>query len=307
MIKLGVYGLLRIGLDWLGPGPAWWGGTLLMLGAVSALGGILYALVAADLKRLLAFSSIDNVGVILIGAGGALLFARAGLESLAALALVAALYHAVNHAACKALLFLGAGAVVHETRTRSMEAYGGLIKRMPWTAACFLSGAVSISALPPLNGFVSEWLTFQALLQSVRLAQPGANVILALGIAALALTAGLTAACFVKAFGITFLALPRSEAAEHAHEATATMRWAMTALAITCGALGLGATVIVPALSRVAASALGPSAEPIQVTALTFSVAGAFASLSPVIVGAALVAGLVAPVVFLVVAGSPRR
>ena len=307
MIKLGVYGLLRAGLEWLAPGPAWWGGALLILGALSAVVGILYALVDADLKRLLAFSSIDNVGVILIGVGGALLFVRAEAESLAALALIAALYHTINHAAFKTLLFLGAGAVVHATRTRSMEAYGGLIKRMPWTAACFLAGAVSISALPPLNGFVSEWLTFQALLQSVRVAQPGVSLIFALGTAALALTAGLTAACFVKAFGITFLALPRSDAAEHAHDATVSMRLAMAALAVACVALGLGATVIVPALANVAASVLGAPSEPTHVAALTFSVVGGFASLSPVIVAAGLVAGLVAPVVFLVAAGSPRR
>ena len=246
MIKLGVYGLLRAGLEWAGPGPAWWGGALLLLGAVSAVVGILYALVDADLKRLLAFSSIENVGVILIGVGGAFLFVRAGVESLAALALMAALYHTINHAAFKSLLFLGAGAVLHATGTRNMEAYGGLIKRMPWTAACFLVGAASISALPPLNGFVSEWMTLQALIQSVRLAQPGVNLVFAVGIAALALTAGLAAACFVKAFGITFLAMPRSDAAAHAHEATATMRWAMGALAAACVALGLGATAVVP-------------------------------------------------------------
>ena len=307
MIKLGIYGLLRVGLEWAGPGPTWWGGTLLMLGVVSALVGILSALVDTDLKRLLAFSSIENVGVILIGVGSALLFVRAGIEALAAIALVAALYHTVNHAAFKALLFLGAGAVAHATGTRNMDAHGGLIKRLPWTAACFLVGAVSISALPPFNGFVSEWLTFQALLQSVRVAEPGVSLLFAIGTAGLALTAGLTAACFVKAFGITFLALPRSDAAAQAHEATATMRWAMAGLAAACVALGLGATVVVPAVTRVAVSMLGAAVAPLHGTTLTFSVGADFASLSPLLIAAALGAGLVAPRVFLVVAGSPRR
>ena len=307
MIKLGIYGILRTGLEWAAPGPDWGGVVLLTLGALSATAGILYALIDADLKRLLAFSSIDNVGVILIGVGGAFLFVRAGVESLAVLALVAALYHAINHAAFKSLLFLGAGAVAHATGTRDMEAYGGLVKRMPWTAACFLTGAVSISALPPMNGFVSEWLTFQALLQSVRLAQPGANVAFAIGIAALALTAGLTAACFVKAVGITFLALPRSDAAARAHEVTVTMRVAMAALAGACVALGLGATAVVPALSRVAGTALRAPAVPAEVDWLTFTIAGDFAALSPVMIALALAAGLGAPIVFLVVARSPWR
>ena len=307
MIKLGIYGLLRAGLEWAAPGPAWWGGALLLLGTVSAVIGILYALVEADLKRLLAFSSIENVGVILIGVGGAFLFARAGVDTLATLAFAAALYHTVNHAAFKVLLFLGAGAVVHATGTRNMEAYGGLIKKMPWTAACFLVGAMSISALPPLNGFVSEWLTFQALIQSVRLAQPGVNLMFAVGIAGLALTAGLAAACFVKAFGITFLALPRTEAASTAPEATASMRIAMTALAVACVGLGLGAGVIVPVLSEVASQTLGSPAAPLRGDWLTFEVAGHFAGLSPVMIAGALAVGLAAPVAFLGAAGSPRR
>ena len=173
MIKLGIYGLLRAGLEWLGPGPAWWGVVLLLAGTVSAVKGVLYALVERDLKRLLAFSSIENVGIVLVGIGAGMVFHASGLEFLAVFALAAALYHAANHAAFKALLFLGAGAVVHATGTRDMEAMGGLVKRMPWTAATFLVGSVAIAALPPLNGFVSEWLTFQALLQTVQI--PGSS------------------------------------------------------------------------------------------------------------------------------------
>ena len=308
MIKLGIYGLLRTGFEWAAPGPAWWGGSLLLLGAASAVIGILYALVDADLKRLLAFSSIENVGVVLLGVGAALLFARAGMEGLAPLALIAALYHTVNHAAFKALLFLGAGAVVHATGTRNMEACGGLIKRMPWTAACFLIGAASISALPPLNGFVSEWLTIQALIQSVRPAAPGISFVCAVGIAGLALTAGLAAACFVKAFGITFLALPRSTAAAEAHDVAPSMRSAMAALGAACVALGLGAGIVVHALAGVAAATVGtPPLSPVEADWMAFDVAGSFAALSPLMIGAALLVGLTTPVVGLALVGPRRR
>jgi hydrogenase-4 component B len=188
-----------------------------------------------------------------------------------------------------------------------MDACGGLVKRMPWTAACFLVGAASISALPPLNGFVSEWLAFQALFQSVRLAQPGLNVLFAVGIAALALTAGLAAACFVRAFGITFLAMPRSPGAARAHEADWAMRGAMVALAITCGVLGLGATAITSALARVSASTLGVAAAPIHVQGTVVDVADGFAALSPPLITAALVAGLLVPWMLLKITSGARR
>jgi hydrogenase-4 component B len=251
MVKLGIYGLARASLDWLAPTPAWWGTAVLLAGAVSAVVGILYAVVERDLKRLLAFSSIENVGVILIGLGAGLVFRAVGLGGLAVLAVAAALYHAVNHAAFKSLLFLGAGAVVHATGTRNMNALGGLIARMPWTAACFVFGAAAIAALPPLNGFVSEWLIFQTLLQNLRVARLELNLAFTFGLAALALTSGLTLACFVKAAGITFLAVPRSDDAARAHEAPVTMRAAMVLLAVACVALGLGPTLVLPALAGV--------------------------------------------------------
>jgi hydrogenase-4 component B len=306
MIKLGVYGLVRLSFEWLGAPPPGWGVAVMLAGTVSALVGVLYALVDHDLKRLLAFHSIENIGIILIGLGAAMLFHHAGLDTLAALGFVASLYHTVNHAAFKALLFLGAGAVVHGVGTRNMEEMGGLIKRMPWTSACFLVGSMAIAGLPPLNGFVSEWLTFQALLQSVRIPSPALNLVFALAIAGLALTAGLAAACFVKAFGITFLALPRSEEAAHAHEAGASMRWAMGGLAATCVGLGLGATAVVPALERVASSTLGVSVLPTRTDWLTFTITGDFARLSPIMVAAALAAGIVGPLVALAVTGGLR-
>jgi hydrogenase-4 component B len=307
MIKLGVYGLLRVSLDWLGTGPPWWGVALLIAGAVSSVIGVLYALVEHDLKRLLAFHSIENIGIILLGIGSAVLYQVAGLEALALLGLVAALYHTVNHAAFKALLFLGAGAVVHATGTRNMEAMGGLIKRMPWTAACFLIGSAAIAALPPLNGFVSEWLTFLALFQNTRLDAVGQNVVFTLGIASLALTGGLAMACFVKAFGITFLALPRSDAAAGAHEASLPMRLAMLALAAACVALGLGPTLIVPAFGSVAAFLLRTAPQTAGGNWLTLQVSGEFASLSTLAIAAAIAMSLLVPLLALRLVGASRR
>jgi hydrogenase-4 component B len=309
MIKLGVFGLVRVGFEWLGPPSTSWGVVILLAGAVSALVGILYALVDHDLKRLLAFSSIENVGIILIGVGGAMLFRQAGLEALALLALVAALYHTVNHAMFKTLLFLAAGVVAHGVGTRNMEAMGGLIKRMPWTAGCFLLGAMAIAGLPPVNGFVSEWLTFQALLQNTRLEAPGLNLVFVLAIAALALTAGLGAACFVKAFGITFLALPRSEAAAQAHEATLAERLAMLALAAACVLLGLGPTLVVPALGRVAGPVVGAAAPTAWGGVATLSVSESFARLSTLAIAGALIIGIAVPFVALgrIGVGSRRR
>src|SRR5574337_1089901 len=191
MIKLGIYGLVRIGFDWLGVGASWWGGAVLVVAALSAVLGVLYALVEQDLKCLLAYSSVENIGIILLGVGAGMLFQSYHLDALASLALVAGLYHTVNHATFKPLLFMGAGAVVHATGTRNMEELGGLIKRMPQTAAYFLIGSVAIAALPPFNGFISEWLLFQSLLLSFQISATGTNLLFAVVVAALALTSGL--------------------------------------------------------------------------------------------------------------------
>jgi hydrogenase-4 component B len=248
VIKMGVYGLLRVTIDLLAGGPAWWGGLVLGLGTVSALLGVLYALMEHDLKRLLAFHSVENIGIIFIGIGAGLMFQSFGLPTLAALGIVAGLYHTINHACFKGLLFLGAGAVLHATGTRNMEEMGGLIKRMPRTALCFLVGACAISALPPLNGFASEWLVFQALLGGSAIPQPEVALIMPVAVAMLALTSGLAAACFVKAFGITFLAIPRSPEAAHAHEAPRSMQVGMAALVLACVGLGLAPALAVRGL-----------------------------------------------------------
>ncbi len=239
IIKTGIYGLTRVFFDFLGAPPMWWGVTVLVLGIVSAVLGVLYALMEHDLKRLLAYHSIENIGIILMGLGAALIFLHTNHPTLAALALLAGLFHTLNHAVFKGLLFLGAGAVLHATGTRNMEELGGLIKRMPRTALYFLVGAVAISALPPLNGFVSEWLTYQALLQGFGVTTSLTRLVFPIGGALLALTGALAAACFVKAFGITFLAQPRSEHAVHAHEASPTMLAGMALLAAFCFFLGL--------------------------------------------------------------------
>ena len=243
LIKTGIYGMTRVFFDFLGTPPNWWGVTVLAIGTISAVLGVLYALMEHDLKRLLAYHSIENIGIILMGLGASLMFLHTNHSLLAALALIAGLYHTINHAVFKALLFLGAGAVLHATHTRNMEEMGGLAKRMPKTAFFFLIGAVAISALPPLNGFVSEWLTYQSLLQGFGTTQSLIRLMFPLSGAMLALTGALAAACFVKAFGITFLAQPRSEHAAQAHEAAPTMLLAQAILTAACVFLGLFPTV----------------------------------------------------------------
>ncbi len=288
MIKMGVYGLLRIGLDLLGGGPAWWGGLVLAAGAVSALLGVLYALMEHDLKRLLAYHSVENIGIIFIGLGAGWMFQSYGLGTLAALGFVGGLYHTVNHACFKSLLFLGAGGVLHATGSRNMEELGGLIKRMPRTAFYFLIGAAAISALPPLNGFVSEWLVFQALLGGAAVPQSEVAVLMPFAVALLALTSGLAAACFVKAFGITFLGIPRSAEAQHAHEVPRSMQWGMAFLAAACVALGLGAFVMVPALGTVLAGQ-GGLAVPSFTLRVPLEVVGAYGRMSPALLWLGLV------------------
>jgi hydrogenase-4 component B len=296
MIKLGVYGILRVGLDLMGGGPAWWGGLVLALGAVSALLGVLYALMEHDLKRLLAYHSVENVGIIFIALGAGWMFRSYGLGGLAALGLVAALYHTLNHACFKALLFLGAGGVLHATGSRNMETLGGLVKRMPRTALCFLVGAAAISALPPLNGFVSEWLVLQALLGGAAIPRAEVAVLMPVAVAMLALTSGLAAACFVKAFGITFLGIPRSPEAERAGEVPVAMQVGMAALTLACVALGVGAFLMVPALGSIVGGLVGAPAAAVTFTLrLPLVVPGAVGRMAPaaLFLGLALLLGLV--------------
>jgi len=258
MIKTAVYALIRVYFDFLGGQfPWWWGFTILVVGSVSALLGVMYALMEHDLKSLLAFHSVENIGIILLGIGAGMIFHTYGLHELAALGLLAGLYHTINHAAFKALLFMGAGSILFATHTRNIEEYGGLLRRMPWTGACFLIGAWSIAALPPTNGFVSEWLVFQTLFLSFQLPTLLLKLMLPIAAAMLALTGALALACFAKAFGMSFLAQPRSTHARHAKEVPLSMRIGMGLLAGACILLGLAPMLVVPLLDRIIGSLTG--------------------------------------------------
>ena len=257
VIKTGIYGMARVLFEFLGVPPLWAGTIVLTVGVVSALLGVLYALMEHDLKRLLAYHSIENIGIILIGFGASLMFITLGHSRLAAIALIAGLLHTLNHAVFKCLLFLGAGSVLHATHTRNMEKLGGLIRRMPQTAFFFLVGAIAISGLPPLNGFVSEWFTYQALLAGFGTTEKLTRVLFPVAGSLLALTAALAATCFVKAFGITFLALPRSKEADDAQECAFSLLTGMGLLAAACVALGLGATWFLPVFDGITERLMG--------------------------------------------------
>jgi hydrogenase-4 component B len=260
MTKVAVYAFVRIVFDLLGEPSWWWAMLVLALAGITCVMGVLYALMQHDLKRLLAYHTVENIGIIFIGLGLALAFRSSGMALAAALAFTAALLHVFNHSLFKSLLFLGAGAVLSATGERDMEHLGGLIHPMPLTAFVFLVGCVAISALPPLNGFVSEWLTFQAILISPELPAWGLKFLVPAVGALLALSAALAAACFVKAFGVTFLGRPRTEAAKkRAHEADRFSLAAMFVLAGLCLIAGILPGLFIDALSPVAKALVGAS------------------------------------------------
>ena len=257
MTKVAIYGFIRVVFDLLGQ-PAWWASVIvLFLGGTTAVMGILYAMMEKDLKRLLAYSTIENIGVIFASLGLALAFQANGLKLAAALAFTAALFHVLNHSLFKSLLFFGAGAVLTSAGERDMEKLGGLIHRMPFTSFVMLVGCVAISALPPFNGFVSEWLMFQAVLQSPDLPQWALKIMVPAVGALLALAAALAAACFVKAYGVTFLGRPRSVPAETAGEVDRLSLSAMFILAALCLLTGILPGPVIDALAPVTAEILG--------------------------------------------------
>jgi formate hydrogenlyase subunit 3/multisubunit Na+/H+ antiporter MnhD subunit len=263
MTKVAVYGFIRVIFDLLGP-PTWWASVVvLFLGGITAVMGILYAMMEKDLKRLLAYSTIENIGVIFASLGLALAFQANGLRLAAALAFTAALFHVLNHSFFKSLLFFGAGAVLNATGERDMDKLGGLIHRMPRTSFVVLVGCVAISALPPFNGFVSEWLMFQAVLQSPELPQWALKITVPAVGALLALAAALAAACFVKAYGVAFLGRPRSTQAETAHEVDRYSLAAMFILAALCLLAGILPGLVIDALAPITVEILG-GAMPIQ-------------------------------------------
>ena len=257
MTKVAIYGFIRVVFDLLGE-PAWWSSVLLLaLGGATAVLGILHALMETDLKRLLAYSTIENIGVIFAGLGLSLAFEANGMGWAAALALTAALFHVFNHSLFKSLLFFGAGAVLTATGQRDMDKLGGLIHRMPATSVAFLVGCVAISALPPFNGFVSEWMIFQAILQSPSLPGWGLKIMVPAVGGLLALAAALAAACFVRAFGVVFLGRPRTTVAEGAHEVDGFSIAAMAVLAALCLLAGILPGFVIDGLAPITQALVG--------------------------------------------------
>ena len=249
MTKVAIYGFIRITFDLLAPVAWWWAVPVLFIGAITATLGVLSALMQNDIKRVLAYSTIENVGLVFIALGLALAFQGNGVMAAAALAMTAALFHVLNHALFKSLLFFGAGAVLHATGERRMEKLGGLLNRMGATGLLFLVGSVAISALPPLNGFASEWLMLQAILLSPGLPQWALKLMVPAVGAMLALAAALAAACFVRAFGIVFLGRPRSMAAADAHDVDPLSISAMAVLALLCLLAGIFPAVVIDAIA----------------------------------------------------------
>ncbi len=279
VMKMAFYGLFRVDRGLLGGGPTWWGLVALGVGVLTALGGVLYSLVQDDLKRVLAYSSVEHAGILLAGLGATLTFQSVGLTALAAIAAIATLYHALNHATFKGLLFLGAGAVEHGAGTSSLERLGGLARRAPLVGATFLVGALAISAVPPFNGYVSEWMLLETLLQSFAAHSALVRLCMAVAGATLALVAGIGVTAFVRAFGVPFLGLARSAEAEKPLRATLTMRIALAWLAFLCLGLGVAAPLILAAADRVTIGLVGVSVIDQVVPPLFTTHPGAYAPL----------------------------
>lgn len=312
MVNLGLYGVLRVGLDLLGGGPRWWWLLVLAMGALSALYGVLQASVATDFKRLLAYSTTENLGLIFVGVGAAGMFAATGDSTLAGLLMVAALLHTLNHAAFKTTLFLGAGSVLRSTGLRDLDKLGGLARRMPVTTVLVGVGALGASGLPPGNGFVSEWLLLQGLIHSLSgSATPDVVIAIAmpLAVGAVALTAGLGVATFVKAFGVGFLARPRSDEAAAATEVPRTMRAGMGIAGVACVVLALAPLMLVRPLEGVLGALPSIGERRTVHGAVRLQLSGITGSMSPLLIALGLVAGaaFIAVVVRALGSGQPRR
>lgn len=307
MIKIGVFGIVKVGIDLLGGGVLWWGVLVLALGAVSSVLGVIYALAEHDIKKLLAYHSVENIGIILLGVGTGMIGLATHQPLVAVLGLMAGLYHLVNHAVFKGLLFLGAGSVIFRMHTKDMEEMGGLARTMPWTSLCFLIGALAISAIPPLNGFVSEWFTYQALFAAALDGTFLAKLATPIAATMLALTGALAVMCFVKAYGVIFSGAPRSEHARHAREVPVAMVIGMVILAIACVGLGLAAPVIAPVIGGIAAATLHAPVAVLADGALVLPGAGARTVLSTPLLALMLVALAALPIVLMAVFAGARR
>lgn len=305
MIKTAVFGLLRFVPGYLGAENIWWGVSLMALGVISAVLGVAYALMEQNIKRMLAFSSIENIGIILIGLGVSLTAFARGNTLVGSLAFTASLFHTFNHTLFKSGLFMGAGSIQYATHTRDIEKLGGLIKKMPVTALLMLCFSVAISALVPLNGFVGEWLTFQSLFAGFDTGQAGLNILSMISVAALALSGALAAACFAKLFGISFLGKPRTQHASEAKETPRTMQAGMGILAVLCLLAGLFPTAFISVIDRVSVSLGGVSLTgqlqggfvltwfPVEVKGGSISPLGLLAALAGIVLLALLVVRVV--------------
>jgi hydrogenase-4 component B len=278
--KVAIYGLIRVGVDFLGASVWWWGLTVLTFGAISAVLGILYASGEKDLNRQLAYSSTENVGIILMGVGVGMIGVASGHPVLGVLGILAGLYHLLNHAVFKGLLFLGTGSVIYRIGTKNMEEMGGLAKQMPWTGFAFLTGALAISAIPPLNGFVSEWFLYQSLFMASKSNILTVKALSPLFAAMLALTGAIAAMCFVKAYGVTFVGPSRSDRVREAKEVPMPMLAGMAILVAGCIALGLGAPIIAPYIGNVASALLDTSPVWVSTGTMVFPVSNSQAVLS---------------------------
>ena len=306
VVKLGVYGIVLFGFYLVAHGPPWWGQLTMILGAVSALLGILYALMERDLKRFLAYSTVENVGVIMTAVGAGMTFQSYGRSALGAFMLLVALYHAVNHGVYKSLLFLEAGVVEHGAGTLDLDRLGGLVHRMPATSVITLVGTLGIAALPPLNGFVSEWLMFEGLFQAFRLPSHFAGVLIVVAAAVLGLTAGIAVMAFARAFGIGFLGMPRSRGPAQASEGGLPIL-GPGILAAACVALGVGAPAVLLALARVARAVTGVNLHAIlfQPNLTIVPTRTNFSAFSPTYLAVFLVAVAVVPIA-IYLTGRPR-
>ncbi|MGC6405152.1 hydrogenase 4 subunit B [Bisgaard Taxon 45] len=254
MVKIGIFGIIKVGVDILHSTNLWFGVIVLSVGAISSVLGVLYAIAEHDIKRLLAYHTVENVGIIMMGVGVGMIGMAINQPTLAAIGFLGGLYHLLNHAVFKGLLFLGAGSIMYRLHTKDMDLMGGLGKLMPYTALCFLIGTMAISALPPFNGFVSEWFTYQSLFSLSHSEHTILHILGPIAIVMLALTGALAALCFVKVYGISFSGAPRSEKAAQATEVPKTMWFAMGILAGLCILLGIGASLIAPIILNVSAS-----------------------------------------------------
>lgn len=306
IISLGIYGIVLFGFVLLPAGPAWLGLITMGVGALSAVLGILYALMERDIKRFLAYSSVENIGVILTAIGAGMTFRSYGLTALATFLLIAGLYHVVNHGVDKTLMFLEAGVIEHSSGTRDMDRLGGLVRRLPVSSAVSLIATLGLAALPPLNGFVSEWLVFQGLFQGFRIPNHAAGVLIVLAGASLALTGGLAINAFTRFYGISFLGRPRSRPAAHAAEHGQPLAGPVV-LATVCVMLAIGAPLVLTALSRAAKAVTGINIRPTLVVGhLTIIPAHtAFSAFSPTYLAAFLVAATAVPLL-IYAAGRPR-